>query len=43
MDRVKPTGTILDENGQPIKNNEEKLAHWKRHFEGVLNVKSVVE
>ena len=25
-DRVKPTGTILDESGQPIKNNEEKLA-----------------
>ena len=25
-DRVKPTGTILDERGQPIKNNEEKLA-----------------
>ena len=28
-DRVKPTGTILDESGQPIKNNEEKLARCK--------------
>ena len=42
VDRVKPTGTILDECGQPIKNNEEKLARWKRHFGGVLNVRSVV-
>ena len=42
-DRVKPTGTISDESGQPIKNNEETLARWKRHFEGVLNVKSVVD
>ena len=42
-DRVKPTGAILNESGQPIKNNEEKLACWKRHFEGVLNVKSIVD
>ena len=42
-DRVKPTGTILDESGHPIKNNEDKVARWKRHFEGVLNVKSVVD
>ena len=42
-DKVKPTSTILDESGQPIKDNEEKLARWKRHFDEVLNVKSIVE
>ena len=33
-----PEGTILDECGSPLRTAEEKLAHWKRHFEEVLNV-----
>ena len=40
---MKPTSTILDESGQPIKGNEEKLSHWKRHLNVVLNVKSTVD
>ena len=40
--RAKPTSTILDESGQPIKSKEEKLARWRRHFEGVLNVQDTV-
>ena len=34
--------TIMDESGQPLQKSEEKLAWWKRHFEKVLNVQSVV-
>ena len=34
--------TIMDESGQPLQKSEEKLARWKRHFEKVLNVQSVV-
>ena len=33
-----PADTLLDETGQPLQKAEEKLACWKRHFEGVLNV-----
>ena len=40
--RVKPMSTIMDESGQPLQKSEEKLARWKRHFEKVLNVQSVV-
>ena len=40
--RVKPTFTILDESGHPIKTSEERFSRWKRHFEGVLNVPSTV-
>ena len=40
--RAKPTSTILDESGQPIKSKEEKLARWRRHFEVVLNVQNTV-
>ena len=36
--RVLPTHTILDENGQTIKNPEETVARWQRHFAEVLNV-----
>ena len=34
--------TIMDESGQPLQKSEEKLARWKRHFDKVLNVQSVV-
>ena len=40
--RVTPADTVLDETGQPLQKAEEKLAHWKRHFESVLNVQSTV-
>ncbi len=40
--RAKPTSTILNENGQPIKTKEEKLAQWKMYFEEVWNVQSMV-
>lgn len=40
--RVTPADTILDEAGQPLQKANEKLAHWKRHFEGILNVQSTV-
>ena len=33
---------IMDESGQPLQKSEKKLAQWKRHFEKVLNVQSVV-
>ena len=36
--KVTPADTILDESGQPLQRNEEKLAHWRRHFKKVLNV-----
>ena len=41
--RVIPMNTIMDESGQPLQKSEERLARWKRHFEKVLNVQSVVE
>ena len=34
--------TILDEAGQPLQRNEDKLACWRRHFEEVLNVDNAV-
>ena len=34
--------TILDEAGQPLQRNEDKLARWRRHFEEVLNVDNAV-
>ena len=40
--RAIPMNTIMDESGQPLQKSEEKLARWKRHFEKVLNVQSVV-
>ena len=40
--RVTPADTILDEISQPLQKAEEKLAHWERHFESVLNVHSTV-
>ena len=40
--RVTPADTILDESSQPLQKMEEKLACWKRPFEGVLNVHSKV-
>ena len=36
--KVTPADTILDESGQPLQRNEEKLARWRRHFKKVLNV-----
>ena len=39
---AKPTSTILYGSGQPIKSKEEKLAHWRRHFEGVLTMQNTV-
>ena len=36
--RVISTNTILDEKGQTIRNPEETLARWQRHFAEVLNV-----
>ena len=39
---VIPTSTILDEKGQTLKNPEEKLARWQRHFAKVLNVQNEV-
>ena len=40
--KVTPIHIILDESGQPLQRNEEKLAHWRRHFEKVLNVDNAV-
>ena len=40
--RVRPTNTILDAEGQIIKNPEENLARWQRHFAKVLNVQNHV-
>ena len=40
--KVTPEGTILDESGIPLQGTEEKLARWKRHFEGVLNMQGTV-
>ena len=34
--------TILDEAGQPLQRNEDKLVCWRRHFEEVLNVDNAV-
>ena len=34
--------TILDEAGRPLQRNEDKMAHWRRHFEEVLNVNNAV-
>ena len=42
VSRVKPTTTILDESGKPLHTNEKKMARWRRHFEGVLNVRNAV-
>ena len=36
--KVTPIDTILDESGQLLDRNEDKLARWRRHFEKVLNV-----
>ena len=41
--RTAPMSTILDERGQPLQKNEEKLERWKQHFEKVLNVQNEVE
>ena len=41
--KVTPEGTILDERGNPLHTPEEKLARWKRHFEGVLNVQGTAD
>ena len=38
---VIPTITILDGKGQTLKNPEEKLARWQRHFAKVLNYQNV--
>ena len=38
--RVTPADTTLDETSQPLQKAKEKLTHWKRHFESVLNVHS---
>ena len=40
--KVTPIDTILDESGQLLDRNEDKLAHWRIHFEKVLNVDSNV-
>ena len=39
---VRPAPTILHESGQPLKSKVEKLAHWKKYFEGMLNVQGTV-
>ena len=33
---------ILSENGELLQTNEEKMARWKRHFAGILNVEHAV-
>ena len=40
--RVRPISTILDEREHPIQTSEERLSRWKRHFEMMLNVPSIV-
>ena len=40
--KPRPADTILDEVGQPLQRNEDKLARWKRHFHDVLNVGNAV-
>ena len=38
--KTRPADTILNEAGQPLQSNEDKLARWRRHF--VLNVENAV-
>ena len=40
--KSRPVDTILDEVGQPLQSNEDKLARWRRHFQDVLNVENAV-
>ena len=40
--QTRPADTILNEVGQPLQRNEDKLARWRRHFQGVLNVENAV-
>ena len=40
--RVRPTNTILDEEGHILKGPVEKLARWQRHFAKGLNVQNQV-
>ena len=40
--KTRPVDTIIDEVGQPLQSNEDKLAHWRRHFQDVLNVENAV-
>ena len=40
--KTRPPDTILDEVGQPLQRNEDKLARWRRHFQDVLNVENAV-
>ena len=32
----------LNENGELLQTDEEKMARWKRHFAGILNVEHVI-
>ena len=40
--KTRSADTILDEVGQPLQKNEDKLAPWRRHFQNVLNVENAV-
>ena len=40
--QFRPVDTILDEAGQLLQQKEDKLVHWKRHFEQVQNVDNAV-
>ena len=40
--KTRPVDTILNEAGQPLQRQEDKLACWKRHFEEVLNLENAV-
>ena len=35
--KTRPVDTILDEAGQPLQSNKDKLACWRRHFKNLLN------
>ena len=40
--KTRPADTILDEVGQPLMKNEDKLARWRRHFQDVLNMENAM-
>ena len=40
--KTRSADTILDEVGQPLQSNKDKLAHWRRHIQDVLNVENAV-
>ena len=43
MGKTNTGNTIIgDENGEQLSDGKDRLARWKRHFEGVLNMSSSV-